>query len=84
MDEQGNVVKSDFTQVKTLAVNNQIIQAQRKKENPYLAHKQVPVVQSTTTGINIIISYNILFYLICFNYFINFIYVVSIHILFIL
>ena len=42
IDEQGNLVKSDFTQVKTLAVNNQIIQAQRKKENPYLAHKQIP------------------------------------------
>ena len=42
IDEQGNLVKSDFTQVKTLAVNNQIVQAQRKKENPYLAHRQIP------------------------------------------
>lgn len=54
VDEQGNVVKSDFSQVKTLAVNNQIVQAQRKKENPYLAHRQIPQPILPTSSIQTI------------------------------
>ena len=40
IDEQGNVVKMD-QRVKTIAANAAIEAAQKKKENPYLAHKSV-------------------------------------------
>lgn len=42
VDETGNLVRQNFSQVKTLAANVAVTQAQKKKENPYLAHKAPP------------------------------------------
>ena len=51
IDEQGNVVKMD-QRVKTLAANVAIEAAQKKKENPYLAHKTVvPGTASVVPGL---------------------------------
>ena len=52
IDEHGQLVKYE-TQQKTLALNNAVIQAKRKKENPYLAHRTVPsstIPTSTVLG----------------------------------
>ena len=53
IDEFGQLVKYE-TQQKTLALNNAVIQAKRKKENPYLAHRTAPsstIPTSTVPGI---------------------------------
>ena len=44
IDEQGNLVKwqADTLQIKTLAANVAVANAMKKKENPYLAHRQAP------------------------------------------
>lgn len=42
IDEYGNVVKSGAALVKTLAANVAVEKANKKKENPYLAHRVVP------------------------------------------
>ena len=52
IDEFGQLVKYE-TQQKTLALNNAVIQAKRKKENPYLAHRTAPsstIPSSTVPG----------------------------------
>ena len=44
VDENGNLVKpQDRAQIKTLAANVAVAHAQRKRENPYLAHRQLAV-----------------------------------------
>lgn len=47
IDEYGNVVKSGASQVKTLAANVAVERANKKKENPYLAHRAVPTAASS-------------------------------------
>jgi hypothetical protein len=42
IDEYGNVVKSGAGQLKTLAANQAVEKANKKKENPYLAHRAAP------------------------------------------
>jgi len=42
IDEYGNVVKSGAALVKTLAANVAVEKANKKKENPYLAHRAIP------------------------------------------
>lgn len=44
IDEHGNLVKQEIAPVKTLALNNAVVTAKRKKENPYLAHRAPPAV----------------------------------------
>jgi hypothetical protein len=44
VDERGNLVKQDY-QIKTLAANVASVQAKKKKENPYLAHR-TPAVRA--------------------------------------
>ena len=47
IDELGNLVKpQDKAQIKTIAANVAVAHAQRKRENPYLAHRQAPVAVS--------------------------------------
>ena len=49
IDESGNLVEpQDRAQIKTLAANVAVAHAQRKRENPYLAHRQPPSAPTTT------------------------------------
>lgn len=50
IDEYGNVVKNNTLQLKTIAANVAVERANKKKENPYLAHR------STTSNSSTIIS----------------------------
>jgi hypothetical protein len=52
IDEHGNLVKwqDDSKQIKTLVANVAVVHAQKKKENPYLLHKQ-PQVGSETPAV---------------------------------
>lgn len=50
IDEYGNVVKSGAAQVKTLAANVAVEKANKKKENPYLAHRTIPPVVNFVGG----------------------------------
>jgi U4/U6 small nuclear ribonucleoprotein PRP3 len=45
IDESGRLVTQDFSQIRTLAANLAVNQAQKKKVNPYLAHKIGPSQQ---------------------------------------
>ena len=50
IDENGNLVKpQDRAQIKTLAANVAVAHAQKKRENPYLAHRQAPMAPMATT-----------------------------------
>ena len=49
IDEFGQLVKYEAQQ-KTLALNNAVIQAKRKKENPYLAHRTAPTSSTVPTS----------------------------------
>jgi len=51
IDEHGNLVKQEVTQIKTLALNNSVVTAKRKKENPYLAHRAPPPVPASVPGL---------------------------------
>lgn len=51
IDEYGNVVKSGAAQVKTLAANVAVERANKKKENPYLAHRVIPTAATAATAV---------------------------------
>ena len=51
IDEHGNLVKQDVGQIKTLALNNSVVAAKRKKENPYLAHRAPPPIPVSVPGL---------------------------------
>lgn len=50
IDEHGNLIKQDVGQIKTLALNNSVVAAKRKKENPYLAHR-TPSIPLSVPGL---------------------------------
>jgi hypothetical protein len=51
IDEHGNLVRQD-TQIVRLGLNNAVAQAKRKKENPYLAHKNSTPLPSFLPGVS--------------------------------
>lgn len=51
IDEFGNLVKINVTQIKTLAANVAEAKGMQKKENPYLAHRaSISVVSNNSSG----------------------------------
>jgi hypothetical protein len=48
IDENGNLVKNDTLQIKTLAANVAVEKDLKKKENPYLAHRAPVIVAAVT------------------------------------
>jgi hypothetical protein len=50
IDEHGNLVKQEFQPVRTLAANVAAVNATKKKENPYLAHRNQNASVTAASG----------------------------------